>query len=305
MTYIQSDMQDCDERRVAAQHQVEVATRRSSSSERSLFYIIGVRGKWGGQGRGYTWERNGIELTISDAVREVQQIANDPSHSQKNAAERALDALDELDRDRNANLHFVDSADREWDAHGKWARYIAVRGGRIHTYPTCGRVRDSTYQLWLPNLSGGSPQDAVTAYGNSLCPLCFPNVPQSWTTDKFRTPEQIAIEQHREEKRAKAEAKRIIDPSTGGWLRGFTKYHHINTERSAHNLVIEAMAALRTYGVSHPDAPRWKDYIERALVAIAAKRGISDPESMRADYESRADRRYRREKRQALKWEMD
>jgi hypothetical protein len=297
MTYVQSQMQDCDERRAVAQHETEVTAWSRNSAERSLFYLIGARGKWAGRGNGYTWERNGIELTLPDAIREVQQIANDPSHAQQDAAARALATLDELDRDLNTNLNIVAAADREWDSHGKWARYIGVRGGRIHTYPTCGRVRDSTYQLWLPNLSGGSPQDAVTAYGNTLCPLCFPNVPKAWTADKFRTPDQIETENRRAAKEVERKAKLVMDPSTGEPLRGFTKYHWIRTERTAHNLVIEAMANLRLYSLSHPDAPMWEDYIERAIPAIAAKRGIPDTDALHAEYTLKADRRYRRERR--------
>lgn len=294
MNYTQSQMQDCDECRAVAQHETERTAWSRNAAERSLFYLIGARGKWAGRGNGYTWERNGIELTLPDAIREVQQIANDPSHAQHDTAERALATLDELDRNRNENLNIIAAADREWDAHGKWNRYIGVRGGRIHLYPACGRVRESTYQLWLPNLSGGSPQDAVTAYGNTLCPLCFANVPKAWTTDKFRTPEQIATEQRREAKRAEYEAKRVIDPSTGEPLRGYTKHHWLNTERAAHNLVIEAMANLRLYSLSHPDAPMWEDYIERAIASIAAKRGITDLDELLKEYTLKADRRYRK-----------
>ncbi len=57
-----------------------------------------------------------------------------------------------------------------------------VTGGHVHSPTSCHSLHVSTEISWLPDLSGESEAEAVTAYGTVLCTKCLPSAPAEWTT---------------------------------------------------------------------------------------------------------------------------
>ncbi|MFE6000406.1 DUF6011 domain-containing protein [Streptomyces sp. NPDC056454] len=85
----------------------------------------------------------------------------------------------------------------EWDRRGRWSRFYLVKNvdGHIHktTSPNeCHTLRHDTRMGWLPDLSGLTEADAVTAHGPILCTVCFPSAPVEWTVGRPKDDGQCA-----------------------------------------------------------------------------------------------------------------
>ncbi|BCN46577.1 hypothetical protein RE9431_48340 (plasmid) [Prescottella equi] len=74
----------------------------------------------------------------------------------------------------------IETAEAPYRAN-PWPRYYLVDRGHIHANPYCHTLRPSTRLGWLPDLSGDTEADAVTAHGPLLCTHCFPSAPVEWT----------------------------------------------------------------------------------------------------------------------------
>lgn len=275
---------------------------RADSAERSVYYAAGqlLSPVWGGRGR--FWTRNGNPVTFDEVVDLVRQIAEglvDPGGRRDAArsAEEALARLSVAQENLAMAAHALSGTEREWEANGRWDRYFAVSGGRVHATRDCRSLRADTRALPIPELSGKPLSVAVADFGSCLCSSCFPTTPKEWTGNKYLTPKMRKINDTRAQRQAEREAKQILDPATGDPLIGYSRHHRIRTERTAHNMVIEALTDLRRYGVEHPDAEKWIDYADRAIPAIAAKRGLSDLDALRREYDDKAYIKYARELR--------
>jgi hypothetical protein len=302
--YTPSQIRDADARLREALKRFYGATWSVRSAEHSLCYAANrqrVQRHW--EGNRTVWTLDGVEATLSDIEDVVRQTADsgpgdptnrmDPVTHAKNVLERVDRARDDLalaDRE-------VSAVEREWRDNGQWGRFYAVRGGRVHASPDCRSLKRGTGALPIPELSGASVSTAVSDFGPCLCSACFPAAPKDWTGHKYITPKMRDFYTQRAQRQADREAKKIIDPATGKPLVGYSRHRWIRTERTAHNMVIEALTDLRRYGVEHPDAEKWLDYVDRAIPAIAAKRGLSDLDALRREYDDKAYTKYARELR--------
>ena len=140
------------------------------------------------RGRTATWT-----LTLADAIAtatrvaagEVDLLGRRAPWELRNAPQRAATALaarDAADAAEAAARTKVDSLEEIWRDNGRWSRFFMVPAGHIHRATSCHTLRATTKIGWLPELSGESDQEAVTAYGTVLCTHCFPDAPVEWTT---------------------------------------------------------------------------------------------------------------------------
>lgn len=309
MTYKQIQIQDADMRYRAALKRLYRSTWSVQSGERLLYYAAGdrIQRQWGGKCS--FWTHNGVRVTeseIEDLVRQIaaEDVSGPVRFSPVTRARTALDRLDTARSDRFYAENDVALCEREWDANGRWTRYYAVQGGRVHATRACRTLRSDTSAVPIAELSGKSVSDAVADFGACLCTVCYPDAPAEWTGLKYTTPKMRDFYARRAQRRAASEAKQVIDPNTGKPLVGVRCQGHPNywsgrmvrTERTAENMVVAAMADLRR----DPDndlADEWNAYIERALTAIAAKRGLSGTEDLRRECSEKAERKYARELR--------
>ncbi len=129
----------------------------------------------------------------------------------------------------------------EWDAflaadtdYTGWNRYYAVPGGHIHsdmTCPTCNRYNDRTGHYthttfaWLTELSGLTADEAIAAYGPTLCTVCFPNAPVSDTNKNVKIADPVRAAMDASNKRriteAQAEYEAAITPELDALIVAF------------------------------------------------------------------------------------
>ncbi|MGV9748095.1 hypothetical protein ACWDTG_24795 [Rhodococcus zopfii] len=91
-----------------------------------------------------------------------------------------IDRLAQYRDARAAITAEIDAAEAPYRAT-PWPRFYLVDRGHIHAHPHCHTLRPSTRLGWLPDLSGDTEADAVTAHGPLLCTHCFPSAPVAWT----------------------------------------------------------------------------------------------------------------------------
>src|SRR5690625_1822535 len=78
--------------------------------------------------------------------------------------------------------------DEEYRNRGRWSRFFLTQAtnGHIHSSmdcSTCNNGTAPTHVASLPELSGQTEQEAVTAQGALLCTTCYPNAPAEWTNN--------------------------------------------------------------------------------------------------------------------------
>lgn len=69
----------------------------------------------------------------------------------------------------------------------RWSRFFLVTSsaGHVHSSTYCHTCKPTTTYGWLPELSGKSEEEAVTALGTVLCSVCFPSAPIAHTGGKI------------------------------------------------------------------------------------------------------------------------
>ncbi|WP_293003755.1 hypothetical protein [Mycobacterium sp.] len=112
-----------------------------------------------------------VTITAPAAVRMTPQRAQ----AALKAHREALDAV-------GAARLVVETLEQVWRDNGRWSRFFVVPGGHIHSSTGCRSLHVTTEIGWLPELSGETEADAVSAYGSVLCTYCFPSAPVEWTT---------------------------------------------------------------------------------------------------------------------------
>ena len=199
----------------------------------------------------------------------------------------------------------------EFRSRGGWTRAYVVPGGHAHTSTACSTCYPTTRFALVPRMSGMDEAEVVEAAGERACTVCFPSAP----VDVLRrpttlySPEEVAEREARATAKAEREATRnakAITTPEGAPLKdshGFT----VKTERTAE---IEAVAALTNTAVyrafrasrgdegGHPSESEWLAYVDRAVLALAHKRGQS-AEEVRKVIEAKAAAKTKRELRDA------
>lgn len=204
--------------------------------------------------------------------------------------------------------------DAEYRRRGGWTRAFVVPGGHAHTSTACSTCYPTTRFALVARMSGMTEEAIVDEAGERACTVCYPSAP----VETLRRPtrlyspeeeaeraEREAAKAEREVARAKRDAKAITTPE-GAPLKdshGFT----VKTERTAE---IEAVAALTNTAVyrafrasrgdegGHPSEPEWLAFVDRAVEALAHKRGVS-AEEVRKVIETKAAAKTKRELRDA------
>lgn len=83
-------------------------------------------------------------------------------------------------------LRKVDMLDDVYQA-APWSRFFLVTSsaGHVHSSTNCHTCKQTTTYGWLPELSGKSEEEAVSALGTVLCSVCFPSAPVAHTGGKI------------------------------------------------------------------------------------------------------------------------
>jgi hypothetical protein len=87
-----------------------------------------------------------------------------------------------------------------------WNRFFLVQDGHIHSSMNCSTCYVTTRFSWLPELSGLTEADAVEAYGEILCSICFPSAPVAWCNGRSKA--SIAAETAKAAEKAERDAKK-------------------------------------------------------------------------------------------------
>lgn len=242
------------------------------------------------------WSFNGTSwATLTEAESRLAAKLDDKTSSPTGNVAIALRRLSECRAAVDGEQRIVDACEKAWNEHGRWTRFFAVAGGHIHSSSLCQSLRPTTRIGWLPELSGKTEQEAVDRYGSVLCTFCFPSAPVAWTAGKLQTQAQLQRENERQKKAADAAANEVVDPATSATLLD-AEGRALKTERAASNALVDALFCLRWYGDSHPEAPAWQSYTQRAVPALARRRGVSD-DTVLSEYTDKAEKKYRRESR--------
>jgi hypothetical protein len=168
----------------------------------------------------------------------------------------------------------------EWDRRGGWTRYPMVtnKGGHAHTSTHCQTCRFDTSFAYLTEASGMTAKKVVKLLGEGACTVCFPDAPVGPRTiftaeEKVTRAEALERAEALAAKKAAAAAKSITMPD-GAPLKDDSGYP-VKTERMAEINAAQRLADDAWYGLTHPSRGEWLAYVERAVQALAAKRGTT------------------------------
>ena len=124
------------------------------------------------------------DASLTECVDTLEARKDGMSAGAVARSERYIRSTEEArERVEAANAALIE-ADKEYEG---WTRFFLVPGGHIHSTRSCSSCNKRgaiTSFSWLPELSGLTEADAVTAHGSVLCTVCFPSAPVEWTTDK-------------------------------------------------------------------------------------------------------------------------
>lgn len=214
-------------------------------------------------------------------------------------------------------------------------------GGHIHSSMNCATCKLTTQYAWYPEFSGMTMAEAIAAWdkrGSSeiLCTVCFPDAPVArtvaqvadtqcpgsgtWDYDRATARlgyytgnaatcnhcgQRITVSKtnkmfkHDKTPAApKVSAKDITRPD-GSPLRN--KYGVVKTERSAEIEAVKALADDELYSFTHPSRDEWLAFVEQAIEALAAKRGVSQDETRKL-IETKAAAKIARDKKEAARY---
>jgi hypothetical protein len=252
-------------------------------------------------------------MSAADAramVEEISRTRNGPDNDwEAKEARKLLDALYASIKDGAILQNQIAKLEAEWAKRGYWTRaFLAVTNGRGHIHAsqmcsTCNNGERLTEFYWFTELSGADEAEIIKQAGSDACTVCYPNAPVDdlKRPSSLFTPDEEAREANRVAKiakRAAKDAKAITNPD-GTALRG--PWGIINTERSAEIEAVKALADDEAYEFEHPSRGEWLAYVELAIEALAAKRGVPAAE-VRTLIETKAAAKIKRDKVEAEKW---
>jgi hypothetical protein len=197
----------------------------------------------------------------------------------------------------------------EFIRRGGWTRWYLVPDGHLHydiSGNRCSRI-PTTDHYWMTEHSGRSAAEMIELAGDRVCTTCFPDAPVAPrpATARFMTPTEAERAAYREAQARKRVAAKAAQPTTpeGGVL--YTVYTAANGELRNENVVKTLVAARRQlmenatslaiwFGPEHPEAPAWRENIERMLAAIAHATGM-DVGTLRVETRNKITKKARRE----------
>jgi hypothetical protein len=256
------------------------------------------RGRWG--------------MSAGEARDKADEIAR--QHGDSYAKDQARAALAELRKQLGLVADVqrqVDQLEAEFTACGGWTRaYLAITNGRGHIHSTkwcstCNNGQSLTTFYWFAELSGSDQAEIIRQAGSDACTVCYPDAPVEdlrrprslFTPDEEQVQHDRALQrEQRAAKRAAAAAKAITNPDGTPLLDADKR--PIKTERGAEIAAVTALVDDEWYEFRHLQAEGWRAYVGRAVVALAAKRGITESE-VRAALEDKAQKKLRRLRKEA------
>jgi hypothetical protein len=188
----------------------------------------------------------------------------------------------------------------EWDKRHGWQRWLRVTNGNghVHVNMNCTTCFVDTRWGLVPDLSGLNAKEMVEAVGEMACTVCFPWAPatKGWArTVAEREDIKRANQLAKSRKTAEKEAKAIQDVD-GGRLKDQSGYQ-IETLNAAWRELTGAIDWVDSpIDANNTYLPKYKEFIERVIPAIAKKTGKSVDE-VRAEATRKVAERRKREKR--------
>lgn len=213
--------------------------------------------------------------------------------------------LDEI-RVRTDELEF------EFFRSGGWTRYYLVSDGHLHydfSGERCSRVPTTTH-YWMTEFSGQSGTEVIAEAGERVCTNCFPDAPVNPrpAAARFMTSVEAERAAYREQAARKRAAARAAQPTTpdGQPLHAvYVSYtdgsplkeesQPVRTLVAARRQLMESASSLAIwFGPEHPEAPAWRENIERMIAAIAHATG-SDIHAVRVETRDKITKKARKE----------
>jgi hypothetical protein len=242
-------------------------------------------------------------------VEKYSEIDSDRARMEIDRAERFIAGLREELDPVDVKIEQLQS---EFVFRGGWSRFYLVSnaGGHVHSSTHCSTCFPTTRFGWLTDMSGKDEAGVVDDAGDSACTVCFPSAPvadpNKPRANKLELPEKRAAREERQRKSAESAAKKeaasIANPD-GTVLMAASYLRHDGTEvrgyaiHSARTAEIEAVSEMvtRRWRVEYaknrgePDTVQSReldgdkkklsdDFINRAVAALAAKRGETEDE---------------------------
>jgi hypothetical protein len=188
----------------------------------------------------------------------------------------------------------------EWDKRHGWQRWLRVTNdnGHVHLDMNCKTCFPETRWGLVPDLSGLNAKEMVEAVGEKACTVCFPWAPatKGWArTVAEREDIKRANLMAKSRKAAGKEAKAIQDVD-GGRLKDQSGYT-IETLNAAWRELTSAIDWVDApIDADNPYLPKYKEFIERVIPAIAKKTGKGVDE-VRSEATRKVAERRKRERR--------
>lgn len=102
----------------------------------------------------------------------------------------------------------------EFDRRGGWQRYYLVTNGtgHVHRGTRCSTCFITTQYAWQTDVSGGTDEDVIEAYGHRACTVCFPAAPlhPAWARTTREEEDRVAA---RNALRCAGSGQQAIDPN--------------------------------------------------------------------------------------------
>jgi hypothetical protein len=247
--------------------------------------------------RSLAGQTHSVRTGWSGTVQEA--LAFDPAglmawdaRSFRDARDRFLAAADEIVT-IDAEIRPLDLV---WVTY-RWDRFFLVKNtnGHIHADMGCHTCHYDTRFAWLPELSGLTEAEAVEAYGEILCSVCFPSAPVAWTqgVSKAVQAERDARAQAKAERAAKKAEKALFPEDPERFIK--TRYDNLKTLAAAKMWLTDADE--RNYGfpedvLQDPSRSCPLEKVTEVAEALAARLGTTVTEVL-SDAHKRAQKRSR------------
>jgi len=168
-----------------------------------------------------------------------------------------------------------------------WSRFFLVQNtnGHIHSTMSCSTCFADTDFAWLPELSGLTETDAVEAYGEILCSVCFPSAPVAWTNGVAKV--TLAAKAERAAAKAERDATKLAKAlMPDGSDFGVEAYVSKNNGKTYYGTYLKTLVAARNWLINEYRNERYYGGgaalkggdVARVIEAIANKTGKSAAE---------------------------
>lgn len=183
-----------------------------------------------------------------------------------------------------------------------WSRFFLcnAHSGHIHSTLNCSTTFMTTAFSWLPELSGLTEVEAVEAYGEILCSVCYPSAPVAWTTgvNKKVAAERGARDAARAAKAAEKATKAITAPDGSPLV---VDNYRIGTLVTAQRELVSALTEVIVWDTKYADHAnytsvrgKYHNNSQALAEAIAAKTG-TPVEQVIAEANVKATKKYKKD----------